>query len=359
MNKNVKTELSIQTDMLIVLIILSAVAVYYYGARAFAVLLISSVICIVTDFICLKMRHKTFEKKDLSSLVTGLVIGLMMSAAVPYYVVVIADIFAIVIAKHAFGGHGHEIFNSAAAAFLFITMCFSNSALVYPKPFDHLALNSDTLSEAALYPSMTKTVIMTDAAAGSVMDMLIGKFCGPMGTGFTVILMTAAVFLMIRRSISAISFCTQAAIIAVFTYIYNGFSFQYAMSVLSGGMFLFGIIFLSCDYRNIPKTRSSRLIYGIIVAVLTIIFRIYAKAENAVVYAVIIAAPIGIELDRRAISFAEILTKEKKDVFSRIKRRFNKNLSHVDETLTLINGSDNVEQSDKITIHKRNGAKDE
>lgn len=359
MSKNVKTESSIQTDMLIVLIVLSAIAVYYYGTRAFAVLALSSAVCIVTDVLCLKVRHKAVEKNDLSSLVTGLVIGLMMSAAVPYYVVVIADLFAVVIAKHAFGGHGHEIFNSAAAAFLFVSMCFSNAVLMYPKPFDHLALNSDTLSEAVLYQSMAKTVILTDATAGSVMDMLIGKFCGPMGTGFTVILMTAAAFLMIRRSISAISFCTQAAVIAVFTYIYNGFSFKYTLSVLSGGMFIFGIIFLSCDYRNIPKTKSSRLIYGIIVAVLTIVFRVYAEAENAIVYAVVIAAPLGIELDRKAISFAEILSKERSGIFSKLKRRFDKNLNHVDETLTLINGSDNVERSDKITIHKRSEPKDE
>ena len=92
---------------------------------------------------------------------------------------------------------------------------------------------------------------------------------------------------------------------------------------------------------------------------MTIVFRVYAEAENAIVYAVVIAAPLGIELDRKAISFAEILSKERSGIFSKLKRRFDKNLNHVDETLTLINGSDNVERSDKITIHKRSEPKDE
>ena len=52
---------------------------------------------------------------------------------------------------------------------------------------------------------------------------------------------------------------------------------------------IFGMIFLSCDYRTMPKTRSSRLIY-----------------------AVIIAAPFGIELDRKMLSFAKIISDAKK-----------------------------------------------
>lgn len=352
----IKTELSILTDMLIVLIILSAVSIYYYGARAMVILLLSVLTCITADMLCHRIRHIKSEGYDiLSSFETGLVLGLMMSAAVPYYVLVTADIFAIVICKHSFGGRGHEIFNSAAAAFLFASLCFSGSMLVYPKPFDYIGLGSSAITDASLFSSMTKTFISTDAPSASIMDMFIGKFNGPMGTGATIILLISAVFLALRRSVSAISFFTQLAIVAGYTFIYSRFSLEYTLSNISGGMLIFGMIFLSCDYRTIPKTKSSRFIYGVIMGVLVLVFRFYANVENAVIYAVIIAAPFGIELDKRSVSFAEILSKEKSGIFVKLKRRFNKNLNHVGETLTLINGSDNNgQQSHKFTIHRRN-----
>ena len=104
--ENTKTEFSIMTDMLIVLIILCTVTIYYYGARAAMILAISLIACVASDVICQKIRHKEINKKDLSAIVTGLVLGLMMSAAVPYYIVFSAGIFAIVFGRHAFGGRG-------------------------------------------------------------------------------------------------------------------------------------------------------------------------------------------------------------------------------------------------------------
>ena len=45
---------------------------------------------------------------------------------------------------------------------------------------------------------------------------------------------------------------------------------------------------------------------------MTLIFRFYAGAENPIIYAVIIAAPFGIELDRKMLSFAKIISDTKK-----------------------------------------------
>ena len=339
-------------DMLIILIVLSAVAVYYYGVRAFTVIVFSVFICAVSDMLCLKLCKKKFENKDISAIITGIEIALMMPSSIPYHILSIACIFSIVIGKHAFGGRGHAIFNCAAVGFLFAALNFPDFVLSYPKPFTALAI-TETVNPMDLYPSMTRSAYSTGTSVVPFMDLVIGKFNGPMGCSCTIVLIIAAVILMYRRAVSVISFITQTAVVFVITLVRADFDAMYAMHILSGGMFIFGILFLSCDYSTIPKARVSRMIYGFTVAMITRFFCFYAKVENAIVYAVIIAAPIGIELDRRSFSLADMLEKDHGIMFS-IKKKFNKNLSSVSETLNLVNdGSDKDESTARITIHSR------
>ena len=336
-----KTENSVMTDILIVLVVLAAVSVYYYGARGAVVIVLSALTCCITDVVCLHMRtnKKKSAERDLSALVTGLTLGLMMSASAPYFAVVSAGIFAIALAKHAFGGHGCEIFSAAASGFLFTVLCFPESMLLYPRPFSGLPL-SQMVSESLLSQSMTRGFLLTESSSVPAMDILIGKFSGPMGTGFVLLLVVAAAFLMFRQSISAIVFFSELLSAGLIALIHYGFDPMALLYFFSGGMFLFGMIFLSCDYITMPKTKSSRLVYGIVVGVLTALFHFYASAENAVVYAVILAAPVGIELNRRSVSFAWMLGK-KGGIFSRI----SKPIKHVAETIDLLN--DNNENKKK------------
>ncbi len=327
-----KPEFTVMTDMLITLLVMAAVAVYYYGMRAAAVIFTTTAVSIVTDLICLKLRKRQPDPKDLSALLTGLTLGLMMSAAVPYFYAAAAAVFATAVVKHAFGGHGCEIFNPAAVGFLLISLCFPDHMLTYPRAFAELPM-SDMVPSDMLTQSMTKTFMLTGTASASVIDVLIGKFTGPMGTGAVLLLAVAAVFLMFRRSVSAITFFTELVTIGLYALIKYDFDLMSVLYFFSAGMTLFGMIFLSCDYTVIPKTRSSRFIYGLTVGLCVIMFSQYSGAENAVIYAVIISSPIGIELDRRALSFADMLKKRKKHGgFGRA----NKLLGSIKETLEIL-----------------------
>ena len=114
MLSNDKTELSVMIDMLIALAVLACAAVYYYGLRAVLTVAVSAAVCCAADFICIKLRKKDVVPGDISAVITGLTLGLMMSASAPYYCVVLAAVFAIAVAKHPFGGRGCEIFSPAA-----------------------------------------------------------------------------------------------------------------------------------------------------------------------------------------------------------------------------------------------------
>ena len=337
-----KPEFNIMTDMLIVLLIMAVVAVYYYGMRAAAVIIVTAAVSAATDIVCLKLRKKERDKKDLSALLTGLTLGLMMSASVPYLEAAAAAIFAAVAAKHAFGGHGCEIFNPAAVGFLFAALCFPENMLTYPRVFTDIPMSSVVPSDI-LTQSMTKTFLVTGTSSVSLIDVLVGRFTGPMGTGFIIVLAVAAAFLMIRRSISAITFFTELAVMGLYAFIRYDFDPMSVLYFFAGGMTLFGMIFLSCDYSVIPRTASSRFLYGLVVSICLIVFCQYSAAENAVIYAVIISSPIGIELDRRSLSFADMLKKRKKRKGKGLLKSRNKLLGSISETLEMLDKDDKRE----------------
>lgn len=333
-SKEPKTKLSIMTDMLLVLLMIAAMSVYYYGMRALFVIALTTLTSVAADFICCKLRKKAYEK-NISAIITGLTLSMMLSAAVPYYAAIIAAVFAIVVAKHAFGGYGCEIFNASAVGFLFTSLCFPQNMLTYPEAFSEIPMKSG-VSPDLLSPSFTSTFIMTESADLSLIDSLIGKFSGPMGTGFVLLMCVAVVFLILRRSVSAITFFTEFVLLGIYAFFrYNG-NLMYVLYFFSSGMLLFGMIFLSCDYSIIPRTKSSRFLYGIAFAACVIIFCNYSSTENSVIYAVILSSPIGIELDRKALSFADMVSKR-----NGLLHKINKPLNNIAETLDIL---DNNEQ---------------
>ena len=219
---------------------------------------------------------------------------------------------------------------------------------MYPKPFDTLTAASTVTNE--LSEALSETVIISSVPNISFIDILLGKFCGPMGAR-VMILLVAALFLILRRSVSAIVFFTETISVLAFSFFYNNMQVDLLPYTLGGDMLLFGIIFLSCDYSTVPKTRSSRFLYGLIVGLMIILFQYFGKAGTAIVFAVIIAAPFGIELDRRALSFAKMLNKNKGSL-SLAKKIFNKPLHYINETITLLERDDKTDEKRTKTEKK-------
>ena len=97
-------------DYIIMLVAPCIVALWYYGTRVLSVLAVSIATALICDFAACALLGKSFRIKDLSNIVIGAVIAMMMPASIPLYIPAVAAAFAVVAVKIPFGGALHTSF---------------------------------------------------------------------------------------------------------------------------------------------------------------------------------------------------------------------------------------------------------
>ncbi|MDY3792844.1 MAG: RnfABCDGE type electron transport complex subunit D [Oscillospiraceae bacterium] len=314
-------------NMLLVLLVTAAMSVYYYGMRAALLCVLCVGVCWGLDVLCLIIQRKSLHIHDVSPIITGLAIALMMPASVPYTIAAAACAFAICIAKHPFGGHGKEIVNCAAAGYIFAELCFPSAVLSYPKPMTELPFTN--IITDGLYPSFTSAAMRSTSASYTNIELLIGNFTGPMGCTFTVLTAVCALYLISRKAISGTVFFTELAIVMGWSLAAGGV-FR-VRTALVGGMLLFGLSVLSCDNSIVPKTVPERIFFGVVSAFILIAAGEISRLENPVVYAAVLSAPFG----RLTGKFGELARRRK-----RVKNIFGKYADDISETIAMTGGDD-------------------
>ena len=115
-------------DILLAAVPLGVFSFVNYGLRPICILLLSVLAAMVTEAICCFLGRRPMRAAlDGTAAVTGLLIGLMMSPMVDYWVPMVASALAIRVAKAPFGGTGRNVFNPAAAGVAAMTFCFPDT----------------------------------------------------------------------------------------------------------------------------------------------------------------------------------------------------------------------------------------
>jgi len=68
----------------------------------------------------------------------------------------------------------------------------------------------------------------------------------------------------------------------------HGFDPAYLSAQLAGGGLMLGAFFMATDYATRPITKKGQYLYGILLGVLTGIFRLYGPGAEGVSYAIIL-----------------------------------------------------------------------
>ena len=123
------------------------------------------------------------------------------------------------------------------------------------------------------------------------MDMIIGRTSGTIGETSMLCIVIGAMILFAVGVIDYVIPFTYIITFSLFVVLFGGygFNFSYLAAHLAGGGLMLGAFFMATDYVTCPITPKGKVIYGVILGLLTGIFRILGANAEGVSYAIIIS----------------------------------------------------------------------
>lgn len=269
-------------DVIIALVPAGIAAVYYFGYRALILILASVLACVFSEFLFNKFTKRKQTVKDLSAVVTGILLAYNVPFTLPVWQIVIGAIFAIVVAKMAFGGLGQNIVNPALAARAFLLASWSETMTTFVPP-QRVA----TLKSVSTISALSAATPLSEPQSYSVMDLFLGNIPGSLGEVSALALLLGCAYLLIRRVINIKMPLIYIATVTILSGLFTGFD-NILKDVLSGGLLL-GAIFMLTDYTTSPVTPKGQIVYAVLAGILTAVIRAFGGYPEGVSYSILLA----------------------------------------------------------------------
>lgn len=268
------TTQNIMLDVIIAMLPAAAYGVYQFGLPALLVIVATVAACVVSEYACEKVMKRPNTVADLSAVVTGMILALNMPAEIPIWIPMLGGVFAIVVVKQLYGGLGQNFMNPALAARCFLLISFTGK------------MSSFVLDGVS---GATPLAQMRNGEAVDLAAMFVGKIPGTIGEVSVTALLIGAAYLLAKKIISIRIPATYLLSLSVFVFIFGDHSLYQVAAHLCGGGLIFGAFFMATDYVTSPITPRGQIVFGILLGVLTGLFRLFGGSAEGVSYAIIIS----------------------------------------------------------------------
>jgi electron transport complex protein RnfD len=290
----------IMLDVIIALLPAVAISVFYFGTPALTLYVVTVAACVFTEWFSQKYIFKRpGTVKDLSAVVTGLLLAASLPVSVPIWMGALGGVIAIFFVKQLFGGLGQNFMNPALGARVFLFLAWTGPMTKYLAPGQAL--------DAVAGP--TPMAILKGKEAGGLalpdqLQMLLGNHAGCIGETSMIALVIGAVYLMIRRVIKPKVPFLFIGTVALLSWVFGDRSMLFHGNVLNytvyGGLIL-GAFFMATDYATQPVTPLGQIIFGVSLGVLTTVIRLWTNYPEGVQFAIILMNCLVPLIDRHTI----------------------------------------------------------
>ncbi len=283
--------------------------VWIFGPVILVQLALATVTALAAEAAMLKLRDKPLSLflSDGSAIVTAWLIALTFPPLSPWWLIITGTLFAVIVAKHLYGGLGQNPFNPAMVAFAVCIVSFPALMSQWPAVGMQVSLADQISVVFGLMPRLDaisgatpldtlKTALKLDEGTVSVAALLAdqtvyGFFAGRGWEWVTGGYLLGGLFLWWRGIISwhaPLSFIAGLSLVAAGLWLYNPAQFANPLFHLFSGGAMLGAWFIVTDPVSGCTTPKGKMIFGFSAGVLAYVIRVFGGYPDGVAFAVLL-----------------------------------------------------------------------
>jgi len=307
-----QTVSKVMLQVLLALIPGTLVMIYFYGWGVLFNVLLSMIFAVILEASVLYIRKRPILPflSDLSAILTAWLLALALPPLVPWWIIFVGIFFAIIIAKHLYGGLGYNPFNPAMVGFAVLIVSFPLEMSQWLKP--------DTLTQSP-YDFIDSLKVIFGSQTSPDWDAITGatpldevKTGLRAGEGYQDIIsqsyylqssiennwmwsslafLLGGLWLLYKK---VIQWQIPVALLATLTVISAGFhlyspeNFASPTLHLLSGATMLGAFFIATDPVTSSTTPMGKLFFGANIGFFIYIIRIWGNYPDAVAFSVLI-----------------------------------------------------------------------
>lgn len=288
---------------------------WFFGWGSLINVIWCSIVALASEALILLARRKplAFYLKDYSALVTAVLLGLALPPLAPWWVSLIAVAFAIIVAKHLYGGMGYNPFNPAMVGYALVLVSFPvamTTRWAAPAPLleqslgfiDTLGIIFSGLNTAVDGFTMATPldVYKHEIAQYTSSEVLANPIFGQhlsLGWEWVNVGFLAGGLLLLTKKVftwhTPVSFLLSLSLMSL-VFGFNADQYTPVSIHLFSGATMLCAFFIATDPVTAAVSNKGKLIYGAGIGIFVYVIRTYGSYPDAVAFSVLLmnfAAP--------------------------------------------------------------------
>ena len=169
---------SMMLQVLLALVPAALAHMWYFGPGFLFNLIVATIFCVGGEALVLQARNRNPETAlaDLSALVTAALLAFALPSLTPWWVTATGSLFAVVVAKHLYGGLGFNVFNPAMVGYVVVLIAFPMDMNLWVAPrmgdIDYIDLTALQTIKYTLTGSLPDTLTFDAISRATPLDAM-------------------------------------------------------------------------------------------------------------------------------------------------------------------------------------------